>query len=91
MELIASPSSKEASSSGNAIVEQEELQLLIPFGSDYASLTPQKLHQVCKLGHGKVHQVILGLVDSHGVVTRCCMYDYIQAPLGGTGTAPLQR
>lgn len=69
---------------------REETQLLVPVGSSNNKLTPELLHSIPKLGHGLVHQVILCLVDSHGVVTRCCIYDYIQAPLGGSGTAALQ-
>lgn len=65
-------------------------ELIVPVGSSCTCLTPTILHSLCRLGHGRVHQVILGLVDSNGVVTRCCLYDYIQAPLGGTGTAQLR-
>ena len=65
-------------------------ELIVPVSSACTCLTPTVLHSLCRLGHGRVHQVILGLVDSNGVVTRCCLYDYIQAPLGGTGTAQLR-
>lgn len=65
-------------------------ELIVPVSSSCTCLTPRVVHSLCRLGHGRVHQVILGLVDSNGVVTRCCLYDYIQAPLGGTGTAQLR-
>jgi hypothetical protein len=69
----------------NAVVKQ----ILIPVSSGLMDLTPRILHRMCSLGHRLAQQVILCMVDSNGVVTRCCLYDYIQAPLGTTGEAAL--
>ncbi|KAI8112416.1 hypothetical protein M9434_003739 [Picochlorum sp. BPE23] len=60
-------------------------QLVVPVSSSLSMLTPRLVHRVCSLGHGTARQVILGLVDSNGVVSRCCLYDYIQAPLEASG------
>lgn len=64
-------------------------QILVPVSSSFNNLTPRRIHTMCSLGHTLAQQVILCLVDSNGVVTRCCLYDYIQAPLGGAGEATL--
>jgi hypothetical protein len=60
-------------------------QLVVPVSSSLSMLTPRLVHRVCSLGHGTARQMILGLVDSNGVVSRCCLYDYIQAPLEASG------
>ena len=64
-------------------------QILVPISSSFDALTPRIIHTMCSLGHELAQQVIMCLVDSNGVVTRCCVYDYIQAPLEGTGEAAL--
>lgn len=69
---------------------QTTRQIVVPVSSSCTEvLTPRVIHTMCSLGHALAQQVIMCLVDSHGVVTRCCVYDYIQAPLGGTGEALL--
>ncbi len=65
-------------------------QLLVPVSSSYAKLTPELLQRFFLVRGVQVQQMILGLVDSNGVVTRCCLYNYIQAPLEGPGTANLE-
>ena len=65
-------------------------QLLVPVSSACAELTPELLQRFFLVRGVQVQQMILGLVDSNGVVTRCCLYNYIQAPLEGPGTANLE-
>ena len=65
-------------------------QLVIPVSSAHAGLTPELLRRFFAVRGVQVQQLILGLVDSNGVVTRCCLYNYIQAPLEGPGTATLE-
>lgn len=65
-------------------------QLLVPVSSASAKLTPALLQRFFRVRGVQVQQLILGLVDSNGVVTRCCLYNYIQAPLGGPGQANLE-
>lgn len=65
-------------------------QLLVPVSSACAELTPELLQRFFLVRGVQVQQMILGLVDSNGVVTRCCLYNYIQAPLEGPGTANLK-
>ena len=38
----------------------------------------------------QAQQLLLALVDANGVVTRCCCFNYVQAPLEGPGTATLE-
>jgi hypothetical protein len=65
-------------------------QLLVPVSSASTVLTPELLQRFFLVRGVQVQQMILGLVDSNGVVTRCCLYNYIQAPLEGPGTANLE-
>ena len=67
------------------VTEVNATQLVVPVSSSMTTLTPRLVHGVCSLGHGTARQVILGIVDSNGVVSRCCLYDYIQAPLEASG------
>jgi hypothetical protein len=60
-------------------------QVLVPVSSGLRYLTPRVIHSLCALGHGVAQQVFLCLCDSNGVVTRCCLYDYIQGPLSTRG------
>lgn len=75
--------------SSHARLDTVHKQILVPISSSFNSLTPRMIHTMCSLGHALAQQVIMCLVDSHGVVTRCCVYDYIQAPLEGSGEALL--
>lgn len=81
--------SMEANDSSAEVINTVVKQILIPVSSGLMDLTPRILHRMCSLGHKLAQQVILCMVDSNGVVTRCCLYDYIQAPLGTTGEAAL--
>ena len=81
--------SMEANDSSAEVINTVVKQILIPVSSGLMDLTPRILHRMCSLGHRLAQQVILCMVDSNGVVTRCCLYDYIQAPLGTTGEAAL--
>lgn len=65
-------------------------QLIIPVSSASNKITPALLQTFFSVRGVQVQQMILGLVDSNGIVSRCCMYNYIQAPLEGPGTANLQ-
>ena len=64
-------------------------QLVVPVSSSYKELTPELLQRFFLVRGVQVQQMILGLVDSNGVVTRCCLFNYIQDPLEGPGTANL--
>lgn len=65
-------------------------QLVVPISSAYTDLTPELLQRLFLVRGVQVQQMILGLVDSNGVVTKCCLFNYIQAPLEGPGTANLE-
>lgn len=65
-------------------------QLIVPVTSASCEVTPLLLQRVFAVRGVSVQQILLGLVDSNGVVTRCCLYNYIQPPLEGPGTANLE-
>ena len=65
-------------------------QLVIPISSSCSELTPRLLQRFFAVRGVAVQQVILALVDGNATVSRCCLYNYIQAPLEGPGTAILQ-
>lgn len=65
-------------------------QIVVPVSSACDHLTPELLQRLFSIRGVKAQQLILALVDSHGVVSRTCMYNYIQAPLEGPGTATLE-
>jgi hypothetical protein len=79
-----------ASAPQDVVEPKIRTQLLVPVSSAYAELTPELLQRFFLVRGVQVQQMILGLVDSNGVVTRCCLYNYIQAPLEGPGTANLE-
>lgn len=64
-------------------------QILVPVNSGYSSITPELLQRLFCVRGVKAQQLLLALVDAHGVVTRNCLYNYIQSPLAGPGTADL--
>ena len=67
-------------------------QILVPVSSACDHLTPELLQRLFNISLRGVaaQQLLLALVDSHGVVTRACLYNYIQSPLEGPGTANLE-
>ena len=82
-----------ANAAGTAVHSRQQTirtQLVVPISSGYAQLTPELLQRFFLVRGVQVQQMILGLVDSNGVVTRCCLYNYIQAPLEGPGMANLE-
>lgn len=64
-------------------------QVVVPVSSGHGGLTPRLLQRLFDIRGVAVQQLLLALVDGHGVVTRSCLYNYIQAPLEGPGTAAL--
>jgi hypothetical protein len=65
-------------------------QILVPISSACARITPRLLQRLFSIRGIQAQALLLGLVDSHGVVTRSSLYNYIQAPLEGPGTANLE-
>jgi hypothetical protein len=65
-------------------------QLVVPLSSACGELTPLLLHRLFAIRGVQAQQLLLALVDSHGVVTRQTMYNYVQAPLEGPGAADLE-
>ena len=67
-------------------------QILVPVSSACDHLTPELLQRLFNISLRGVaaQQLLLALVDSHGVVTRACLFNYIQSPLEGPGTANLE-
>ncbi|KAL4439470.1 hypothetical protein ABPG77_008799 [Micractinium sp. CCAP 211/92] len=65
-------------------------QIVVPVSSAYHELTPELLQLLFSVRGVQAQQLLLALVDSNGVVTRSCLYNYIQAPLEGPGTANLE-
>lgn len=72
-----------------AVLVSTRTQILVPVSSGYPAITPELLQRLFSIRGVKAQQLLLALVDSHGVVTRNCLYNYIQAPLEGPGTADL--
>jgi hypothetical protein len=64
-------------------------QLIVPLSSSYPDLTPLTLQRFFRVQGEEVQQLLLGLVDSNGVVSRSSLFNYIQSPLEGPGTAIL--
>ena len=56
-------------------------QILVPVSSGYAGITPELLQRLFCIRGVAAQQLLLALVDSHGVVTRNCLYNYIQVVL----------
>ena len=65
-------------------------QIVVPLSSACDHLTPELLQRLFSIKGVQAQQLILALVDSNGVVSRTCLYNYIQAPLEGPGTANLE-
>ncbi|GAB4821387.1 hypothetical protein N2152v2_008433 [Parachlorella kessleri] len=65
-------------------------QIVVPLSSACDHLTPELLQRLFSIKGVQAQQLILALVDSSGVVSRTCLYNYIQAPLEGPGTANLE-
>ncbi len=65
-------------------------QIVVPVSSACDHLTPQLLQRLFSVKGVQAQQLVLALVDSNGVVSRTCLYNYIQAPLEGPGTANLE-
>jgi len=65
-------------------------QIIVPVTSASSELTPRLLQRMFSVREVQAEQLLFALVDSNGVVTRSCLYNYIQAPLEGTGTASLE-
>lgn len=68
----------------------EQTQVIVPVSSACTSLTPRLLSRTFSISGETAQQLLLALVDSHGAVTRSCLYNYIQSPLEGPGTADLE-
>lgn len=64
-------------------------QILVPVASSCQALTPALLHRLFAIRGASAQQLLLALVDENGVVSRTCLYNYIQSPLQGPGTADL--
>ena len=64
-------------------------QILVPVSSACTCLTPALLRSFFSIRGVSAQQLLLALVDPNGVVSRTCLYNYIQAPLEGPGTADL--
>jgi len=90
---IASASANASAGQANRTEEQGfksvRTQLIIPVSSSYPDLTPLTLQHFFRVQGEEVQQVLLGLVDSNGVVSRSSLFNYIQSPLEGPGTAIL--
>ncbi|PRW45540.1 hypothetical protein C2E21_5954 [Chlorella sorokiniana] len=85
----------EAGAAGEAASEEPDqprlrTQVVVPVSSAYGQLTPALLQRLFSVRGVQAQQLLLALVDSNGVVTRSCLYNYIQAPLEGPGTANLE-
>lgn len=65
-------------------------QLVIPVSSSCMRFSPRLLQKFFSVRGVSVQQVILALVDANATVSRCCLYNYIQPPLEGPGTATLE-
>lgn len=65
-------------------------QIIVPISSACLELTPRLLHRMFSVRGVSAQQLLLALVDANGVVTRSCLYNYIQPPLEGPGTANLE-
>lgn len=75
--------------SGREAASGVRTQLIVPVSSSYSELTPLTLQRFFSVQGEEVQQVLLGLVDSNGVVSRSSLFNYIQNPLEGPGTAIL--
>lgn len=64
-------------------------QIVVPVSSASGRLTPRALSRMFCVRGVDAQQMLLALVDGHGVVSRTSMYNYIQAPLEGAGMADL--
>lgn len=64
-------------------------QIIVPVGSACTSLTPALLQRFFSIRGVAAQQLLLALVDGNGMVSRTCLFNYIQAPLEGPGTADL--
>jgi len=64
-------------------------QVVVPISSCCGQITPALFQRLFSLRGVQAQAMVLGLVDSHGVVSRSSLYNYIQAPLEGPGTANL--
>lgn len=65
-------------------------QIIIPVSSSCSQLSPQLMHRLFRIRGVQAQQLVLALVDGNGVVSRTCLYNYIQAPLEGPGSANLE-
>lgn len=73
-----------------SLAVRRRTQILVPISSDCSSLTPRLLARLFSIRGVSAQQLLLALVDGNGVVSRTCLFNYIQAPLEGPGTADLE-
>lgn len=66
------------------------IQIIVPLSSASKQLTPLLLQRLFSIRGIHAQQLLLGLVDGNGMVSRSCLYNYIQSPLEGPGTADLE-
>lgn len=89
----ASASSSPTADEACEATKQEQVvtrtQIIVPVSSSSKHLTPALLQSFFSIRGVTAQQLLLALVDGNGVVSRTCLYNYIQAPLEGPGTADL--
>lgn len=69
---------------------QVRIQIVVPLSSSSNELTPRLLRRVFAIKGVQAQQLLLAFVDANGNVSRTCLYNYIQSPLEGPGTADLE-